>query len=229
MPRRKIINKKNENEESQKAKEENEENKKSNLSWIAIAILILAVVFIVFYYVFQDWGIVKYQGLKFTMEKYGKDLIVYHYEYYFKGPDNQVYKNNVYLRHDPRKNSAPVNGEIVFSNVQPAYISVNSEQLKSCEDSVIAVATLSQFLAHNLFNVKGATPNEKEATERNVTFVNCTTYPEHTTILLQAGEKTSITKEKNCYIVNVSNCEIQQAVERFIVQALIDAKKRYSS
>lgn len=208
-----------------------EENKKESgkeLSWILWGIGILAVLFVVFYYVFQDWGTIKYEGLKFTFEKYGEKLYFYHYEYYFKGPDNQVYKNNVYLRHDPRKNKIPVEEEIIFNNIQPIYISINSQELKSCNDSVIAVATLSQFLANNFLNIKGATPNETEAKEKNITFANCTSHPEHNVIVLQSGENTKISKEENCYLIDINNCEIQQAVERFVVQALVDAKKRYN-
>src|SRR3989338_8659419 len=225
MSRRKNTKKNAESQETGETEAKEGGNKESKLSWIGGGIALLALVFLVFYYVFQGWGVINYEGLRFTKQAYGENLItgnliVYHYAYYFKGPENQAYKSNIYLRHDPRKNKVPVEGEIVFGRAQPAYISVDAQALRSCNDSVIAVATLSQFLAHNLFIAKGATPDAREAAERNITYATCTTHPENTVLLLQPGARTAIAREDNCYKIEVSQCEIQQAVEKFIVQSL---------
>jgi len=46
------------------------------------------------------------------------------------------------------------------------------------------------------------------------------------TVMVAAGDETKIEKSGNCYDIRVANCEILQALEKFEVQALVDAKNR---
>lgn len=229
MAQKKNVKEKSVNQAEQNEDKKSKSEKQSNLSWIIAGIIILAALFVILYYIFQSWGTIEYKELKFTREAYG-NIYVYHYEYYFKGPENQIYKSNVYLRNDPRKNNIPVEGEISFQPSMVSYISVNESGLRNCPDSVIAVATLSQFLAHNLLQAKGATPDKEDADARNITYATCDTQANNTVLLMTPGEKTSIVKNTDsCYNIQIAQCEIMPAVEKFIVQSLIDARERFNA
>jgi len=43
-------------------------------------------------------------------------------------------------------------------------------------------------------------------------------------LLLRTGEETRINRNGLCYYIDVADCEILPAIEKFIVQSIIDAK-----
>lgn len=195
-----------------------------NEEGIIIALVVLVILFFLMYFFFHNYGKINYQGLIFTKEKFGK-IPIYRYSYYFND-SGQTYKYNLYLRNDPRKNNIPVDEGIEFSRGKMTFISINST-LSKCEDGGIAISSLSAFLTNNLINVKGATPDKKESEENNIRYATCESYPDNTVILIQPGEETRIDKKnKNCYIVSISQCQILDAVEKFEVQSILDAKAR---
>lgn len=192
---------------------------------LAGMILLIGVVLLVYYLIHGRYNF-EYQGLAFTKEKYG-DLDVYHHYYYFTFEGEQ-YQYNLYLHNDPRKNKVPVEGNIVLQDGKTVYIGINSTGL-NCSNNTLAVGTLSSFLVDNMLKVKGGTPNAYEAKESNKTLIQCALYPTNPVIIMQSGAETSI-KQVNrtgCYEITVGNtCDILQAVEKFKVQSIIDAKKR---
>jgi hypothetical protein len=190
---------------------------------LIISLAVLAIIFLALYYFFQGMGKVEYKGLTFIKQKFGS-ILVYTYTYLVKSPDGKILQNTLYLRLDPSKNKVPVEGEIIYKEGVMTYISINATGLTKCNDSMISVANLVNFLSNNNIKVKGGTPDKQEAQNNNQTYVNCNNYPLNTVILLAAGDETKITKQDNCYIVSANNCEILSAVEKFIVQSILDAR-----
>lgn len=185
---------------------------------------ILAVLFIVLYYAFQGLGKVEYKGLSFTKEKFG-EVLVYSYNYLVKTPSGKIVQRTLYIRGDPRYNNVSITGEIVYPIGKRVYISINGTGLTECEDSMISVASLSNFLANNNFDVRAGTPDESEARMKNQTYVTCDKFPGNVVISLGVGKETKITKSgKYCHNVEVADCRILAAVEKFMIQSLIDAK-----
>ncbi|MDO8459673.1 MAG: hypothetical protein Q7S74_01055 [Nanoarchaeota archaeon] len=196
------------------------------LFWIMGVMIILLIIFAVFYYIFYSFTHFNYQGLAFTKEKYGQ-IPVYHYYYYFTNPNGQLVKYNLFLRNDPRKNTIPVNDTISLIAGRRTFVSVNTTGLDKCNSSSISVATLAKFLLDNGIPVRGASPDYKLANESGIIHATCELYPSNVIILLEAGNQTQIIKQKpNCYSITISNCEIEQAVEKFEVQSVLDAKAR---
>lgn len=189
-------------------------------------ILVFVVVFAVFSFVFQSWGKVNYKGLAFTEELYG-NILTYHYYYFFKDDMGQVYKNNIYLRHDPRQNLVPREGEIFLLRDRPLYVGVNTTGIGNCSDFTLALPMLSSFLGSNLFETHGGYIDANEAAAHNSTYVTCQTHPENSVILVQEGNMTQIMRTtENCYTISVAKCEIGPAVEKFMVESIVDAKWR---
>ena len=203
------------------------------LYWILGAMVGLIVVFLISFSIFQSMKTFEYQGLDFTKEKFG-EIPLYRYYYFTNslsttgaviGEPKLV---NLYLRNDPRKINIPIEGEIEFPRKGKfVYITINGTGLDQCKYSSIALASLSSFLTQNDFTVKGAVPNEAEAEENNIKYATCETRPDNAVILIQTGQETKIVKEaENCYVISSTNCEILPAVERFMIQVIIDAKAR---
>lgn len=209
-------------EESEKYKKISVERKQ--LYWIMGMMVGVVVLFFLVYWIIQSTHNFTYEGLTFTKELYGK-IPVFHYYYYFKGPDGGQYRYNLFLRNDPRKNMVPLTGNIVYDGNVPVYISINTTELNLCPQSTIAVADLTSFLTNNFIEVRSGTPDENMARELNRTYVTCKNQPTSGVIIIQAGSITSIVSKDNCYTITLANCEIMQAIEKFKVQSILDAKR----
>lgn len=214
---------------ARKVKKVEEETEKLVISkevWMGLAVILaLAVIFIASYYIFGSIGTVKYEGLTFTKENAGA-FYVYHYYYHFV-KDEQQYQYNLYLRTNPAKNNVSVSGgEIYFDYDKMNYISINSTGLTQCSDSSLAIAQLSSFLIDNQLDMKVGVSNMAEAKENNLTYISCGSQTDGPVISIQSAEKSSIEIDGSCYKINVANCEILPAVEKFEVKSIIDAKNR---
>ena len=214
-----------------KAKEKIIADKKENyggkeLYWVfGVMIAIIVIIFAV-YMLIQSQKNFEYKGLTFTKENFG-EIPVYHYYYLFENKaDGGTIKYNLYLRKDPRALEIPVDEGIVYPEGKFVYLSINSTNLNQCEESQIAVSSLSSFITNNQITAKGATPNEEEAKEKNLRYADCGTHPDNLVVILTDGEETKIVRNKDlCFTIYVSNCEIVEAVEAFEIQSIVDAKK----
>ena len=190
---------------------------------LLIGLGVLVVVFVVFYFAFAGLGKVKYEGLTFIKERYG-DVQVYHYSYVTEISSGRVRAIDVFVRGNPAENEVPIDSKIIYPTGKNVYLSINSTEINMCEDTMIAIAGLSGFLANNEIPLKAGTPDREESKRNNSTYLTCASYPSSLTISLKAGEETKITRTGNCYNIEVSNCEILPALEKFIVQSIVDAK-----
>jgi len=135
---------------------------------------------------------------------------------------------NLYLRNDPRKNKVPIDGEIIFpNNGDNVYVSIDPTNLTQCEYSSVALSNLGSFVYGNLFNMKPGVSNEEIAEATNRTYIDCETNPEEMTIIVKAGNGTKVVREKNlCYVIYSTDCEIMPAVEKFMVESIVQTKQR---
>lgn len=211
-----------------KNKPENISNTQKQINWIIGWLVGLFILYLILASVFSRLGTFTYEGLAFTKEKMGK-IPVYHYSYYYESNSGGLIKYNLYLRSDPRKNNVKVDGEVGLAKGKFVFISINGSGLSSCEDSNIAVASLSAFLTNNEFMVKGASVDGEEAKANNVIFANCENRPDNQVIVIGKGNETLIVKKDMCYTITAKCEEILQAVEKFEVQAILDAKARAAS
>ena len=207
------------------------------LYWILGVMLGLILVFFVSTSVFKSLNKIDYEGLTFTKEKFG-EIPVYHYSYYYNNPgkvtgsaiQEGLVQYNLFLRKDPRKNEVPVDGEIFLQAGKTTYVSVDPVGLVGCEYSSVAISNLVSFLVDNLVPVKGASPNATLAEEVGAVYATCETHPDNTVIIVQGGEDTKVYKENNrCYVIQAADCEALDATEKFVLQSIIDARKRKTS
>lgn len=206
---------------------EHKRNKSSEIMWVLIVMGVLIVSILVVYFVIQSMKHFTCEGLDFSKIKYGKLDLYYYYHYFNK--DGQTYMYNLYLRGDPRDNKVPVEGgEIAIYGGKRKYISVNYTGLSECPDLNIAVDEFVKLFTDNLIVVKAATPDMNEAQSKNMSYVNCETNTDDMIFQLEKGDKTRVFAENRgrCYKIQVAKCEdLLNAVEKFVVRAISDAKK----
>src|SRR3989304_4258892 len=108
------------------------------LAWLAV----LAVLFFALFFAFQNLGKVKYEGLTFVREKYG-EVLVYHYSYLTKVSSGNFRSIDVFVRGNPAESNVSISGKIIYPKDKTVYLSINQTGLKECEDSMIALSSLS--------------------------------------------------------------------------------------
>jgi hypothetical protein len=199
---------------------------KKELFGILLFMGFLVVVFLVSSYFFKSFNSFEYEGPSFTKEKAGK-IPIFHYFYYFTA-DNQLIKYNLYLRNDPRENLVPLTGDgiVSFRKEQPVYFAIDDTGLDQCEFGPLAVANLVSFLSDNQLDVVTANLNFLEATHNNETWTNCKVRG-NPVIELYEGKETKVDIGDRCYKIQVNNCEILEAVEKFQVKSVLDSKRGF--
>ncbi|HLC53193.1 MAG TPA: hypothetical protein VJK03_01500 [Candidatus Nanoarchaeia archaeon] len=195
----------------------------NEIYWILGVMAAILLILIITPFIMQSFRTFDYQGLTFTKEKFS-EITVYRYPYHFSDDVGQQYLYNLYLRIDPRENKVPFDGEIKFISSEPIYVSINSTGLSQCTRSLRDVASLSNFLASNLFDIRSGTPDAEEAERLSLRHVTCDTHPNATVIIVQAGNETRIVQQNACYILSAKECDTLSAVEKFMTRALIDAR-----
>jgi len=226
MVKKKTSKKENKKESPPKKKPTHDKQ----LYWVLGVMVGLIAIFTVSSYIFEESKTFEYQGLSITKEKFG-EIPVYRYSYYIPsitgaatGAPNKV---NILFKYDPRELDVPVEGTIEYLRKNTfVYITINSTGIL-CEESILAVATLSSFIGQNGYLLASGSADEADAEANNLDYRTCETNPDRMVITLQEGQETSIIKEKdNCYTINVANCEILPAIEKFMIQSIIDANAR---
>lgn len=218
-------------------KEETKKSKESSslggqVRWVFGVVLGLAITYLVVSSFIKSLNSFEYEGLTFTREKFDQ-LNLYRYSYNAIVPVTGAAINvqrpvDLYLRVDPRQNQVPIGGsEIELPRDKTVYLATLGEGLVGCPYSTVGVASLSGFLTQNGFKVKGATLDEQEAIDNNIQFASCKNNPESPVIEMKGGPETKITLSERCYIIEVANCEVIPAVEKFEVQMILDAKERF--
>lgn len=197
----------------------------SELFYIFIAMVVIIAVIFLIPYIRNAGNNFTYNNMKFYKEKIN-NIDFFHYSYYLTSGDQQ-YLYNLYLRNDPRKNDVPVNGSLLYSNTNLVYLGLDSSNLLKCSDSSIAVAALASFISDNQLTLETGVSDSAVASANNLTHITCEAHPYDTVILIKGiNGTTNIQADGTCKTINVANCEILKAVEKFETQSIIDAKRK---
>ncbi len=213
-------------------KEETSEKKITNkpLYLILLAMIILVVVFFLAYFLFSSINKINYNGLTFTKEMFG-EIPVFHHYYNFMS-QGKLFQYNLYLRNDPRQNKVALTGDAIGTGIEffekdTIYISLEKDALVGCEYGSVGIANLASFLVDNKLNIKGASADKELAMENNLTYATCKDNPREVVITIRNSNETRVIhEEKDCYIIEVANCEVLPAIEKFQVQSILDARDR---
>jgi len=209
-----------------KLKKTKERRLEKEILGIILFLVLIVVVFFIASSYFKSKNFFEYEGLTFAKQRLGNIPIYYHY-YYFKAPDGKVIKYNMYLRNDPRYNNITLSGDIsqLLAGGEVAFISINADGLQECRYGPLAVGTISSFLADNQMTVIGGNLDFWQAGAKKDEWITCENKPGNRVVEILAGNKTRVDISGRCYRVEVNNCEILEAVERLMVESVVDARK----
>jgi hypothetical protein len=184
---------------------------------IAILVLFLAALFLVPYFMGRQ-AYFNYAGSDFEHMKFG-ELWLYHTKIPIMSITGQVVNQfNLYLRNDPRElEYIPIKGQIQLKR----DVVVTADSSIVCPNEVIAGSTLSSFLIAAGLNVSIGTTNKTEAKELELNYVDCNS-PDATVISFLPGNQTEIIRDRSCYNLYVSNCEIVPVAERFVIGTMAE-------
>ena len=220
-----------------------EDFKKQNnqVKWaLFIMVGIVVIVVLVPYIKMNYFDKFNYKGLDFQKTTLG-DLVFYSTRFPVVSGTGQVTGSySVNLRNDPRDlEYIPVNVKdnkikfardgMEFGNV---YISLYPF-MEMCEDTGIAMATLSGFLTDSGLYVQSGVTDNAYARDNNQTHKWCS--PFETVIVVSdrgevftEGNETSISEiGANCYEIKFDNCEVMQASEKFMMVILEEYAERF--
>ncbi|MCX6748647.1 MAG: hypothetical protein NT076_03505 [Candidatus Pacearchaeota archaeon] len=126
--------------------------------------------------------------------------------------DNQYLK--FCFRQDPRNINITIESPIFLTD--KVALAMDSSYSEKCEDSIVSATTLSVFLNQLGASAYGATINKTEALALNRTYVNCSTTL-NSIVVFRDSQVNLIKKQENCYIVEIKDCGIMNATERFMI------------
>lgn len=205
-----------------KQKAAKETSKPASNTWIYVLIGVVIVLGLIYvsYKSYLESKKIEYAGLNFEQKKFG-DLNFYYTRIplFDKNGINTV-NYSMYLRNDPRTlEYIKIEGVI---RIKPKTI-LASEAGLQCENNGIAGGELGQAIGLWTTVITG-TSNKTLADNRSIPYVSCNAsegmYLDSTSLAFKVGNVTGISqKGADCYEISVANCEILEAVERFIVGA----------
>ena len=185
----------------------------------------IIVVFLVASWYFKSLNHFDYEGLSFSKERVGS-IVVYHHSYYFKTPSRKLIHYNLYLRTDPRTSNVTITGgNVTFEHGKPTFVSVNSDGLQQCTYAPLALASFTSFLADNQITLVAGNLDFRDAGAKRDSWITCENRPGNKVVEILTSNETKISANGNCYRVEITNCEVLDALEKLTVQSLIDAPK----
>lgn len=114
---------------------------------------------------------------------------------------------------------------IKFVNRNTVYISLDPS-MNPCSDNSVSMFVLGDFLSSADLSVKSAFIDKNYSEESGFPYKTCEDSSKNTVIIVKSGNESMINQERtNCYEVIYKDCEINQVVERFILEIVKDYMK----
>lgn len=190
---------------------------------VVVMIIFLVSVFLV-YWISQEQKKFTLDGVEFYKQKEG--AVTYHNSLlgYVTSTGEQI-PFILKLRTDPKElGKIPVTGKIQI--MDQAIVSLSPEVV-NCSETYITLFDLSLTLKAFGTNLTVGSPDLEYARENNFTPADCKNSMEKTVILIREGNQTQISQEevffKNCYIIDLKDCQIREGYERFILRYITDS------
>ena len=217
---------------SQEAKKSHNYERQTKI--VVIAMIVLIILILIFYWIIRASQKFEYHGLEFYKEKEGS--ITYYKS--LLGYISSSGKNIPFilkLRNDPRDlDEMPVESKIALK--KEVILSLDPK-IGNCSD---IYSTLVDFgMTLNGFSRKATTASIdiKYAEENGIPYADCKSNPDKTVIIMKQSNETKIYAEEGssegivvvggddfqstesigCYIIEISDCQVRESFERFIL------------
>lgn len=203
-----------------------------------IAIVIMAILIISIFlanWLIQESKKFDYNGMKFYKDKEGS-IVFYKSLLGYITASGQNIPFILKLRNDPRAlEKILIEGEI--GKLKKEAVLSLSPEIADCPDTIRTMTDFSITLKAFGISAEAGTTNKNYSKEHEIPLIDCKNSGKKTVIVMKEGNETRITKykeenplrivsgkesviinEKDCYIIEIKNCEIQNSFERFILE-----------
>ncbi|MBD3253314.1 hypothetical protein GF386_06275 [Candidatus Pacearchaeota archaeon] len=205
-----------------------EKPKKQAFWFFILLIFILGVVISVPFIIDNFINKFEFANLDFQKIKQGEITFYFASIPVVDSTGNIIDEYRINFRNDPRdiekiQLSPRIKKEgLKFLKENTVYISLDPS-MNPCEDNSVAMFTLGNFLNDSGLAVKSSFTNKSFAEESRFPYKTCRDSSRNTVIIIKSSNETFINQERtNCYEIIYKDCEIQQAVERFILEVIED-------
>jgi hypothetical protein len=216
-----------EKEESkeQKSKEDKEEEKKdsqeSGAKWLVIGIVAVVIGLFVFGWVLSESKKFDYIGLTFTKENFG-EIPIYKVPLAGNTINGQPINFNLALRNNPMESKVPVIGTLEYDVDRDIWLTIDLDSgIHECgSESLVA---FGQFMDAIGYKINTGVTTKESAKELERPHVTCDNTNGATVFTLTTGDKSQIVREgsdKDCYTLEVNNCELTEVMERLEIATL---------
>lgn len=209
--------------------EEVVENEGKTLFWFFVVVAVVFGSFLVPYFWVETSKSFEFGGIDWVVEEY-EYLEIFHGRFVSLTNPNLNY--NVFFRTDPRTNDAEVSGSI--SEFKYGGIISLSPEMDACRGDLSRVMLdLGAFLKQGVGvgELTSGTNNEDVANESGRMLVTCENTDDRTVVIVDISdeERGIVQDEMNpyCYTIYAQDCEDSAAAEKFMVQAIVDFRKKY--
>ncbi|MFA5992173.1 MAG: hypothetical protein WC796_00525 [Candidatus Pacearchaeota archaeon] len=218
------ITKIEENAEDLEKKKALEEKQSTQLKWVIGITFAIIIIIVLTVWVKGEASKFDYGGMHFQEELFGGKIPIYTTQITGYNTKGLPINFKLILRNNPKKLGVPVVENISFKQSGNVYVSINeSSGFGDCANASISLLSLGQFFGNLGVKASGGVNPFNDSIKKNQTFVDCSSHPSNTVLLLTNGNETKIERAKsnsNCYVLTFKNCETMQVVERFEVAIL---------
>jgi len=216
-----------ENTEELERKRATDAKQTNQLKWVIGIIFAIIIIIVLVTWVNGESKKFDYGGMHFQEELFGEKIPIYTTQITGYNTKGLPINFKLILRNNPKKLDVPVIENITFKQSGSVYVSINeSSGFGTCTNASISLLSLGQFFGNLGVKANGGVNPLTEAVRKNQTFVDCSSHPLSTVLLLTNGNETKIERSKlnpDCYILTFKNCETMQVVERFEVAVLVQS------
>lgn len=187
---------------------------------VAVMIILIASIFLAQWIVQQNKKF-EYGGIKFYAESEGEILYYKSLLGYVTAEGNNI-PFILKLRNDPRElGEIPIAGNITLR--KEAILSLSPE-IADCSNTYITIVDFSRTLKAFGINASAATTDKNYAKEHETVLADCKDAKKKTVIVMKEGNETKISRDGDCYTIEIKDCQVQESFERFLVGLIENAK-----
>jgi len=209
--------------EKEKPEEEKPKGHEKQTKTAVIIMIVLIVSVLLAHWIVQESRKFEYKGLNFYKEKEGS-ILYYKSLFGYVTATGENIPFIMKFRNDPRElDKIPIKGKI---RLQKQVVLSVSPTIGNCSDTYVTLIDFSRTLKAFSIKASAATTDKQYARENKVDFANCKSAIPETVIVMQEGSETKITQDKDCYVIEIKDCEIRQSFERFMLEFIANSMMR---
>lgn len=220
----KIEDKESEKEEviSKKTDDKKIKYYESQAKWIFIIMGVLIIGIIVSVWLTSEEQKFEYIGLDWERELFAGEIPIYATQIRGHNPNGIPINFKANFRNNPKELKVPIQGDLSIIANRPVYFSLDMDSnLNQC--GTVSLISFGRFMAEMRFELVTGVTTQEKADEFSRPYVDCTTNPDRTVFILKSGNKSLIRQDsenKNCYILEVKDCEDVQVLEKLQIGIL---------